>query len=675
MKRLLAILVFLLAAVGMAKAQDVYVSGTGYNEFGNMTAVVYRNSDLLYTQSSDNMDQLGYGVVVNPNNHNDLFWLVIEDDNQGWAASTIYRNDQQYNSLGEGSYAFRLNWCDLGTDDPNQSLFISGYRIVDGGLYAAIWRGDDPTPLYSPNCGDGRQSMALGVVGVPGPSGTVDLYYGGNREDESNLETATVWKNNEVLYTFDASGVSSIVVSLDYYDGVLYSLVNESWSGGGALRLYANNQLESILIEDTAENYTASVKVDGGYVYVYAYYDQGETKVWRDGELVYSHQGTFGELYDTFCLDVTSDGVYYAALDYDMNLQQGQFYVYQNEGVVQAFDITEMTQITCIDVVMKCESEDARELPYSESFEMGATDWECWTLDDEGENNGEQGDYKASYWHRSCGRSSIHPVTGDYLAYHGWNDGVTQEGWLVSPRLSIPSGTVCTLTFQTYELYYNEMEYEGVWVSTTGNDPGSFTEVWSQTNPYDDWRMVEVDLSAYHGQEVCIAFKYAGFDGHSWFIDDVNVEAVVAVYTVTVNANPYEGGTVTGGGSYQYGDLATLTATPAYEYVFVRWDDGNTDNPRVVTVTGDATYIAVFESHVGVGEQEQHAVRVCPNPAKESIRIEGLEGNSEVRIYNSLGELVKVVNATADQEIGIEDLSGGLYLVRCGNQTQRFVKN
>ena len=183
MKRLLAILVFLLAAVGMAKAQDVYVSGTGYNEFGNMTAVVYRNSDLLYTQSSDNMDQLGYGVVVNPNNHNDLFWLVIEDDNQGWAASTIYRNDQQYNSLGEGSYAFRLNWCDLGTDDPNQSLFISGYRIVDGELYAAIWRGDDPTPLYSPNCGDGRQSMALGVVGVPGPSGTVDLYYGGNRED------------------------------------------------------------------------------------------------------------------------------------------------------------------------------------------------------------------------------------------------------------------------------------------------------------------------------------------------------------------------------------------------------------------------------------------------------------------------------------------------------------
>jgi hypothetical protein len=39
-----------------------------------------------------------------------------------------------------------------------------------------------------------------------------------------------------------------------------------------------------------------------------------------------------------------------------------------------------------------------------------------------------------------------------------------------------------------------------------------------------------------------------------------------------------------------------------------------------------------------------------------------------------MGTLVKVVTVTADQEIGIGELANGLYLVRCGNQSIRFIK-
>ena len=54
--------------------------------------------------------------------------------------------------------------------------------------------------------------------------------------------------------------------------------------------------------------------------------------------------------------------------------------------------------------------------------------------------------------------------------------------------------------------------------------------------------------------------------------------------------------------------------------------------------------------------------------------IEGLEANSEVKIYNTMGALVKVVNVNANEEIGISELSDGLYVLRCGNATLRFVK-
>ena len=56
------------------------------------------------------------------------------------------------------------------------------------------------------------------------------------------------------------------------------------------------------------------------------------------------------------------------------------------------------------------------------------------------------------------------------------------------------------------------------------------------------------------------------------------------------------------------------------------------------------------------------------------IRIEGLEADSVVQIYNALGELVKTVKAEANGEIDIIELAKGLYLVRCGAATLRFVK-
>ena len=68
----------------------------------------------------------------------------------------------------------------------------------------------------------------------------------------------------------------------------------------------------------------------------------------------------------------------------------------------------------------------------------------------------------------------------------------------------------------------------------------------------------------------------------------------IGPHTITVtSANPTMG-TVTGGGTYNGGTTATLTATPNTGYHFVQWQDGNTQNPRTITVTGDATYTATF---------------------------------------------------------------------------------
>ena len=46
--------------------------------------------------------------------------------------------------------------------------------------------------------------------------------------------------------------------------------------------------------------------------------------------------------------------------------------------------------------------------------------------------------------------------------------------------------------------------------------------------------------------------------------------------------------------SIEHGAHLTLQAQPDSGYVFKQWSDGNTDNPRVVTVDADVTYVATY---------------------------------------------------------------------------------
>lgn len=99
---------------------------------------------------------------------------------------------------------------------------------------------------------------------------------------------------------------------------------------------------------------------------------------------------------------------------------------------------------------------------------------------------------------------------------------------------------------------------------------------------------------------------------------DVNLTAFFAINTYTLNVTG-ENGTVTGSGTYEHGAKATLTATPAHCYRFVRWSDGDENPTRTVTVTAAADYEALFEiikyNVVVTAEQQgQGTVSVTVNP-------------------------------------------------------------
>ena len=65
-------------------------------------------------------------------------------------------------------------------------------------------------------------------------------------------------------------------------------------------------------------------------------------------------------------------------------------------------------------------------------------------------------------------------------------------------------------------------------------------------------------------------------------------------YSVEVQSSDTTIGSVSGGGVFEYLDTTVLTATAVAPYHFVRWSDGNTQNPRPFVVTSDAVRMAIF---------------------------------------------------------------------------------
>ena len=85
-------------------------------------------------------------------------------------------------------------------------------------------------------------------------------------------------------------------------------------------------------------------------------------------------------------------------------------------------------------------------------------------------------------------------------------------------------------------------------------------------------------------------------------------------FTITVNADPAAGGTVTGGGTYDKDSQATVGAAANAGYRFVNWTEGGTEVSAsaeyIFAVTGDRTLIANFSQN-----PQQYAITVNADPA------------------------------------------------------------
>jgi len=185
-----------------------------------------------------------------------------------------------------------------------------------------------------------------------------------------------------------------------------------------------------------------------------------------------------------------------------------------------------------------------------------------------------------------------------------------------------------------------------------------------------------------YGNGTYTAKAVYSYDGESWYPIEVGysgapvsvtftITGAPSMFTITANSNNTAMGTVTGGGSYTSGASATLTANPKTGYHFVRWNDNNTQNPRTITVTGNASYTAYFAANNAIDDVTAIDVKLYPNPTNGLLNID-IEGLQKVEVIDAVGHIV--INQNNGDAVDMSRLNNGIYTIRIFANGNTFVK-
>ena len=207
--------------------------------------------------------------------------------------------------------------------------------------------------------------------------------------------------------------------------------------------------------------------------------------------------------------------------------------------------------------------------------------------------NGVQGDYSQTVSYGTQITLSVSPA--QHYDFVMWSDGVVSENRTVT--VTGPLTLTAVFVVESFNVTISAGQNGTVTVNGVTGD-------YQATVPYNT-------------QLTASATANTGYDFNQWsdgsstasrtiyVTSDVSLIASFAVQTFQVSITAGQNGTVSVNGTpgnysqtVNYGTQLTLEATPSTGYSFTAWSDGNTDNPRTLTVTAPVSLTSAFQAQV-----------------------------------------------------------------------------
>jgi hypothetical protein len=269
---------------------------------------------------------------------------------------------------------------------------------------------------------------------------------------------------------------------------------------------------------------------------------------------------------------------------------------------------------------------------------------------------------------------------GDWYSPSGYV--YNANNYLVTPqKYAIVNGS--TLTFWADNANDDYPDYFEVCVSTADNPTASsFTRVWSHNGAksgektavrhigdrFEYWRSHTVDLSAYAGQQVWIAFHHQDYDEYEIWIDDVTLsvnakgdrDGIIGynIYRSTDNVNYTLIATVDGDVTEYFDNPGSGTY---YYQVTALYADGCESDPAISGENPNQNYVVVGVTGIGENSAE---VNLFPNPTKGNVTIQAMNMH-RITVVSVLGQVVFDTELDQDEYIlNMSKFNTGMYMVR-----------
>ena len=274
-------------------------------------------------------------------------------------------------------------------------------------------------------------------------------------------------------------------------------------------------------------------------------------------------------------------------------------------GVVANCTATDESEMRTIVGNTACGTE-AIALPYTETFDVSSASRNCWTTFD--------ADHDGYNWSTLMlvDEYSYEYTEANMMISESYNEdgALTPDNWLISPKIQTVAADTIKLGWTVYAFGSSTYaaEHYAAYVSTTTTDTSAFTLLgeWTLSANDNQGTRMSIDLTAYAGQAIYVAFRHFNCTDMFYMgIDSVVVNAVAGqapvtpTYTVTVNVNDATMGHVDGvpTAAVDSGAVVNLTAVPESGYHFVSWSNGLTTAAISLIVTSDTTVTATFEAN------------------------------------------------------------------------------
>ena len=605
--------------------------GGNYNYLSNHTISATANHGYHFTQWND-------GVTDNPrtltltqdtsftaqfDRNNYTITVVSNNSTQGTTsnnATGLYLDSVTISATANYGYVFS-HWNDGNTSNPRI------VQIMDNTTYTAYFDYDQFTiSVQSDNSTQGYVSGGGNYNYLSNRTITATANHGyhftqWNDGVTDNPRTITLTQDTSFTAFF---GINTYTVSVQSSDTIRGSVA------GGATTEYLN---------------TTTISANANYGYVFSHWNDGNTDNPRTVQVIDNATYTAYFDYDQFTLIVQSDNTAQG------NVSGGGNYNYLSNRTITAtpnygYHFTQWDDGNTDNPRTITLTQDTTFTAHFAPNQYNLT-----------VNAGEHGTATGSGTYNFGDTITIQAFPDDHYHFTRWNDGNTdnprqyriEENITLTAFFAIDTYTVVVVSSDIIrgmvEASGTEFVYGTPCTVTATAYTGYTFAGWSNgitANPYTFAVISDVELTA------------------------LFVEEGEEVYTVTVESADPTMGTVSGGGQALNGGTVIITAIPNEGYRFLTWNDGNTENPRTVTVTGNITYTAYFESTQGIGDVDVAEIKIFASDGR--IVVQGAEG-METRVYDLMGR--EVVKATQNGDTPV--LPTGVYLVKVGTLPARKV--